>query len=152
MKADFHFLVLPNITEKLPTIGFKASLVDCPPNIKLADEQFSTPKNIDVLLGASIFYDLLKSGRIRLGKNERIILQETVLGWILAGTIYINLYEPVYNKTVCNFIMESSSENLNETLTKFWQTEEIPEKQHMSREEIQCETYFKNTMKRSIDG
>jgi len=55
-----------------------------PKDIRLADEQFDQPGDIDLLIGADLFYEMLRSGRRTLpGKYP--VLQETVLSWTLSG-------------------------------------------------------------------
>ena len=48
--------------------------------MKLADKLFNHPEKVDLFIGA----ELLQSGRLRLRGNYPM-LQETVLGWIVAG-------------------------------------------------------------------
>lgn len=99
-----------------------------PKDIKLADEQFNKPKGIDVLLGANIFYDLLKTGQIKLSKNMPV-LQETVFGWIISGNLSLHSnFKNHSQKFTCNFIQENEMNYLNDTLVKFWQIEELPKK------------------------
>jgi len=55
-----------------------------PKEIKLADEQFDQPGSIDLLLGADLIYEMLRSGRHTRPGNYPL-LQETVLGGALSG-------------------------------------------------------------------
>jgi len=50
----------------------------------LADEQFDQPGDIDLLIAADLFYDMLQLGR-RTRPDNYPVLQKTVLGWILSG-------------------------------------------------------------------
>lgn len=123
-----------------------------PKDIKLADEQFNKPKGIDVLLGANIFYDLLKTGQIKLSKNMPV-LQETVSGWIISGNLSLHSnFKNHSQKFTCNFIQENEMNSLNDTLVKFWQIEELPKKQMLSREAQFCESYFTNTTIRNSEN
>jgi hypothetical protein len=54
-----------------------------PTDIKLADEQFHQPGNIDLLIGADLFYEITRPGRRT--RPGLPVLQETVLGWTAAG-------------------------------------------------------------------
>jgi len=76
--------VLKNITGLIPSVKFDISNWKIPKDIKLADELFNHPVKVDLLIGAELFYELLQSGRLRLPGNYPM-LQETVLGWIVAG-------------------------------------------------------------------
>jgi len=55
-----------------------------PKDIKLADEQFEQPGGIDLLIGADLFFDMLRPGR-RTRPGNYPFLQETLLGWTHSG-------------------------------------------------------------------
>ncbi|GFW21319.1 uncharacterized protein TNCV_1531441 [Trichonephila clavipes] len=57
-----------------------------PNEIKLADYKFNIPGKIDVLLGAEIFYELLRPGQIYCG-DSRLLLQNTVFGYVVSGSV-----------------------------------------------------------------
>jgi len=76
--------ILSNITGTTPstqldTIGWKL-----PKDIKLADEHFDQSRGTDILNGADVFFEILRSGR-RTRPGNYPVLQETVLGWTLSG-------------------------------------------------------------------
>ena len=76
--------VLPNITGMTPATKLNTTDWKIPTDIKLADEHFHEPGNIDLLIRADLFYEISHPGRrTRLGNYS--VLQETVLGWTLAG-------------------------------------------------------------------
>jgi len=77
--------VLPDITGTTPATKLDTSKWKLPTDIKLADETFNIPGDIDLLVGADLFYEILESGR-RTRPNFPV-LQETVLGWTLSGKI-----------------------------------------------------------------
>jgi hypothetical protein len=55
-----------------------------PKDLILADETFNVPGKIDLLIGADIFYEIIRSdNRTRPGNYP--VLQETALGWIISG-------------------------------------------------------------------
>ncbi|XP_030767150.1 uncharacterized protein LOC115890927 [Sitophilus oryzae] len=128
------------ITEEIPQIKFDISHIKIPDNIQLADPKFNIPNNIDILIGASIFYDLIMGESISLGTKQPT-LRKTKLGWILSGIIH----NKQVNKQICNL-------SLNKQLTRFWEIEEVPFKKHFSLEEQYCESYFKETTTRNEDG
>lgn len=57
----------------MPQISFDISSMNIPSDIILADENFSQSGPIDVLLGASIFFDILCVGQIKISKNGPIL-------------------------------------------------------------------------------
>nr|CAI5829830.1 unnamed protein product [Callosobruchus analis] len=115
-QCDISCLVVPIITCNIPPHLFNISQLGIPSNIALSDPSFECPRDVDILLGASIFWDLLLSGKIHLGKNMPS-LRNTQFGWIITGTI------PIQNNiSVCNLATVHISED--DQLKKFWELEE----------------------------
>ena len=79
-------LIIDKITDNIPHMSFSKSLFSFPQGISLADEQYNESKSIDILLGANIFWSLITDGQRTLGHNQPI-LKNTVLGWIISGSI-----------------------------------------------------------------
>ncbi|KYN17769.1 hypothetical protein ALC57_09939 [Trachymyrmex cornetzi] len=77
-------VVTDRVTEKLPSVSFPRNAVRLPRNIQLADPNFNVSSEIDILIGAELFWDLLCVGQINSTSNHPQ-LQKTRLGWILAG-------------------------------------------------------------------
>jgi hypothetical protein len=75
---------LSNITGTTPSSKLDISSWKIPRDIKLADEHFYQPGAIDLLIGADLFYEILRPGR-RTRPGNYPVLQETVLGWTLSG-------------------------------------------------------------------
>jgi hypothetical protein len=86
--SDWHTTldcaVLPNITGITQSTKLDTSSWKIPRDIKLADEHFDQTGPIDLLIGADLFYEILRSGR-RSRPGNYPVLQETVLGWTLSG-------------------------------------------------------------------
>lgn len=150
LTTSFHknikCLVVPQITGQLPNIFINVSELDFPNNINLADPYFNCPSDIDLLLGADIFFEILYPDKITLG-TDRPVLQSTKLGWLVAGPLNLNSnkHEP---KLHCHFTKE-----ISENLTKFWKLEEIPSsKPSMTSEEEFCEEHFSQNTHRDENG
>ncbi|GFQ75684.1 integrase catalytic domain-containing protein [Trichonephila clavata] len=97
--------------------------MNLPQNITYADAEFNVPKQIDILLGGEIFYELLKSKQIKLHDNS-IILQDSVFGYIVTGSIQ----NDQSNYYFFNFIQDQVDKNL----TKFWDLKAIGIKEESS--------------------
>ncbi|GFX53172.1 integrase catalytic domain-containing protein [Trichonephila clavipes] len=54
--------------------------------VPLADDKFNIPDRIDMLLGAEIFYELLKPGKFYCD-NSHLVLQNTVFGYVVSGSV-----------------------------------------------------------------
>ncbi|GFX84821.1 integrase catalytic domain-containing protein [Trichonephila clavipes] len=89
-----------------------------PNEIKLADYKFNIPGKIDVLLGAEIFYELLRPGQIYCG-DSRLLLQNTVFGYVVSGSVGDEVRD---NNIHCGLIRDG---DLNTTLRSFWELESI---------------------------
>lgn len=143
-KINTHCLVVPNITEQLPFASFPASSLQLPRNISLADPEFNVKGKIDLLIGASVFWQLLSIGQISLGNNLPI-LQKTRFGWLVSGPLPVNPARKL--KVVCNF-----SQNLEIDLERFWDIQNYEEPRKLSKNEQFCEEHFVNTTQRDETG
>jgi len=74
---------LSDITGTTPATKLDTTNWNFPTDIKLADENFNIPEDIDLLLGADPFYEMLRSGRRT--RPGYPVLQKTVLRWTLSG-------------------------------------------------------------------
>lgn len=155
--------ILPNITCKLPQIPLDKSRLNIPMHCKLSDPFFSSPSDIDMLIGADLYYDLLLDETYRLGRNLPV-LQNTHLGWVIAGNFPITT--PPRNRnssqlnvnssflqprnapdTVSMLVHSSEDSSLDKLLPRFWNIEEISEKSVLPIEDELAESIFSSTTK-----
>ncbi|XP_056637683.1 uncharacterized protein LOC130445821 [Diorhabda sublineata] len=142
--------VLPKITCKLPQVKINVSQLRLPTDIILANPEFNIPSEIHIPVGADLYYKLLTPGIIDLGKKLPS-LQNTSLGWMIAGTIpnsasfnSVNIQNNDSVFTSCNHI-SISNKDLSSSLSKFWEQEEIPSKSILSSDDELVETIFQNS-------
>lgn len=136
--------VLPEITSSLPPVSIQSELLQLPNNIQLADAHFNESQQIDILIGADMFWDLLTEGKMRLQNGP--FLQNTKLGWIISGLMHSN------NSKCDNLIHCNFTQAIDNQLKMFLELEELPKANLLSDDEIACEEHFiKNTM-RTADG
>ncbi|XP_062556775.1 uncharacterized protein LOC134221602 [Armigeres subalbatus] len=147
VSSELKFYVLPKITSNLPQQSFGISSWSIPKGISLADPSFNESGVVDVILGAVIFYDLLLEAQRKL-HGSRLILRNTQLGWIVAGSVPEN--SVVSYNTVASTPV--TTEELFEELTKFWELESCHTKSSLSVEESACEAIFEETTTRASDG
>ncbi|CAI6342683.1 unnamed protein product [Macrosiphum euphorbiae] len=95
--------VLPTITGDLPTQRFDTNQLNIPREIQsnLADPEYSKPGSVDMLLGAEIFFEILRQDKHFV--SEHAAFQDTVFGWILVGKVLtqpsvLSLVRPVINQ------------------------------------------------------
>ena len=139
-------LVLSSITQQLPTISIDRSSLDIPPNLQLADPQFSQPGDIDLLIGAELFFDLLCEGRFKICDSTPT-LQNTVFGWIISGKIKVN--QKANSTSVCHL---STHHDINKIMQRFWDLEDHNgEKQYTGNDKF-CKDLFMQTTTRDEHG
>ncbi|XP_043263007.1 uncharacterized protein LOC122403517 [Colletes gigas] len=144
-QSEVEFVALPKITSLLPSRRVHRKELPIPHNIKLADPEFDKPAEIDALIGTTLFYKLLNIGQIKLSGASDVMLQKTMLGWIVVGEVH-KANNKAGSKS-CYLI-----KSLDNQLTRFWEVEEVPHKKHCSLEETKCETLYVETTKRDHDG
>ena len=142
-ELKLHCLVLDTITSVTPSMRINPYDLKIPTNIQLSDPNFCQPGDINLLIGSSVFWNLLSIGQIKLGPNLPII-QKTRLGWVVAGPLQ-NLSEQVQ----CNF---SRIDDSFDMIARFWQFENYPNEKVNTPEETSCEVLFQNTTHRDPNG
>jgi len=100
IKSDFNSfeinaIILNKLTTHIPGYNIdnlsKTDLL----GLKLADPNINKSKSIDIILGADIFFNLLRKNQVKVSK--KIIAQETVFGYILTGTMARLLNQVCHN-------------------------------------------------------
>ncbi|GBM66014.1 hypothetical protein AVEN_39181-1 [Araneus ventricosus] len=142
--ATLDFLVIPKITDLMPSTSIDLEEIKIPSYVKLADPNFFSPAKVDLLIGAELFFSILKENRLCI--NNSLILQETVFGHVLSGTV-----EGKQEIQHCGLI--SQVENLDNLVKKFWEVENITDMPtSKNKEELECENHFMQTYRRDKDG
>ncbi|GFT55934.1 integrase catalytic domain-containing protein [Trichonephila clavipes] len=115
-ESELMLLVVNKITDLIPN-----KVIDVDVNVSefvpLADDKFNIPDRIDMLLGAEIFYELLKPGKFYCD-NSHLVLQNTVFGYVVSGSVD----QVTENRVHCGLIVD---DDLNKTLKKFWEIEGV---------------------------
>ncbi|XP_045466618.1 uncharacterized protein LOC123675313 [Harmonia axyridis] len=146
-KLNTTFVVLDKITDNLPIKKLNINELKIPDNLTLADNSFNVPAPIQMLLGVTVFYDLLCVGQIRFQRGHPI-MQKTKLGWIISGSLF-STPKPNYDEvSVCNL----STDSIGQQLEKFWVMEDYDNRPRLNKEERECEINFIQSTKREEDG
>lgn len=144
--------ILTAITCRLPQAKINTDSWNIPSDMPLADVSFSTPSDVDLLLGADVYYKLLACGIVQLGKNLPILLN-TYLGWVIGGPFSFNASQNRHTSHLSVSLLtytekETSEENILEKMvSRFWALEEISPNIPLSLEDEQAETLFLKTTK-----
>ena len=118
-------LILSKITSNLPlhpvSLDSKWKHLD---GLQLADPEFGTPGNVDLLLGADTFSRVVLHGR-RFGPSGSPSAFKTRFGWVLAGAVHIGQHTSQSSANQC-YISTITEENLriDDALRRFWETED----------------------------
>lgn len=136
---------MEKITSNLPMNTIDASEFIHLQNLELADPNYSTPGNIDVLLGADIYGQIIIAGLVK-GPMGSPIAQNTHLGWILFGKIGET------QKSSVTTSYHITSDPLESTLKKFWEIEEVSTTRLLTSEENACEDIFDTMHTRNKEG
>ncbi|GFV99779.1 DUF1758 domain-containing protein [Trichonephila clavipes] len=115
-ESELMLLVVNKITDLIPN-----KVIDVDVNVSefvpLADGKFNIPDRIDMLLGAELFYELLKPGKFYCD-NSHLVLKNTVFGYVVSGSVD----KVTENRVHCGLIVD---DDLNKTLKKFWEIEGV---------------------------
>lgn len=142
---DTQYLVLETISSSIPSMRIHTEAINLPKHLRLADPQFYEPAPIDLLLGANIFWQVIGSGRIQLGK-QLPTLQETEFGWLVAGCT------PHTNNNTSNDCFFTDNNNTDQ-LSRFWELDSMSASQvNDPCDSDACEVIFTQTTTRQDDG
>ncbi|XP_040175623.1 uncharacterized protein LOC120908545 [Anopheles arabiensis] len=144
--ASGKFHVLSKLTRELPSSRINRSSWQIPHQVQLADPSFHSPGPIDLIIGAELYYDVVKEGLIKLS-HERVTLQNTAFGWVISGRV--NVHAPSPSSSIVGHVCSTSIE---EQLNKFWELESCRATSTLSVEESNCEKQFAATTTRDTDG
>ncbi|XP_073964467.1 uncharacterized protein [Choristoneura fumiferana] len=151
--VDINCFIVPQITQLLPVRKVDCTSLNIPPNIFLADPTFHLPSEIDLLLGAEIFWSVLGTHRISLGKNKPS-LNKSKFGYLVSGTV-LSCKGNNNNTTVhCNFLQNTADNELQNQLNQFFELETVraPDHNILSKDDNACERHFTLNTTRQSDG
>lgn len=119
--------------------------------MRLADPNFSTSRPIGILIGGEIFFDIIYQNKLRL-KNNLSLLVETAFGWIVIGKIEQQLPNKKFSSFCFSSVSRSENDNLQDTLSRFFDVEPVVHKKKFSKEELACEKSFADSHYRNETG
>ncbi|XP_061710281.1 uncharacterized protein LOC133520037 [Cydia pomonella] len=148
--AEVNCFVVQEITDMIPFTKLNCDSFTIPPHIHLADPNFHEPSEVQMLLGAELFWECITYNHISLGKKKPVLV-ETTLGWLVAGSIHTQNSKQKQPYTVhCNLI---NNIELDAKLDKFFELESVPSTQQIhTKGESECERIFTQTTTRHPDG
>ncbi|XP_043064462.1 uncharacterized protein LOC122320333 [Drosophila ficusphila] len=146
-------VIAPNITERQTSFNVDIGRWKIPQNIQLADPTFFVLQRVYLLIGASLFYELLCVGQIKLPPGLPLI-QKTRLGWVVSGGYGVSNGSALISTIPLPIVSRDNSlDRLDDLLRRFWEVVSCVEPiAHATKEELDCETHFKKHFIRSPAG
>ncbi|XP_061389909.1 uncharacterized protein LOC133325099 [Musca vetustissima] len=144
---DISALVVPHLSNNLPSSTIHSDDLLKLPELVLADPKFYESSKIDILLGADVLPSIMLSG-CRHGICGSLMAQETVFGWILTGPIG-GQKKSRSCPTILSYFCEIS---IDQQISRFWEVEKVPQKKLVSESEKFCEDLYEKTTTRDHEG
>ncbi|XP_058828585.1 uncharacterized protein LOC131688396 [Topomyia yanbarensis] len=145
--ASLECLVTPKVTGTIPSSKINIEHWDLPCGVVLADPEFHTPDKVDLLIGAELFFDILKPSQLNLA-DDLPLLRDTHFGWIVSGVVI----EPQNVNVSIQQANHATIDDIQRMMHQFWQIEEVPDVPKLSTEELACEAHFLSTYERDVSG
>lgn len=151
---NLQLLVVDTITERLPMALVNTSKMRHLSGLPLADDTWYIPGEIEIILGAQLFPHLLLGGRVSpVSEDSTSAIPappalETTLGYVIMGRL------PTLSarQDAAWSFGPITNDELNNNLKRFWELEELPDKQLNSPEDFQCEELYRTSISRDSDG
>lgn len=150
-----QLLILDKITVDIPRQQLSPELVHKAQSFPLADPTFHTPGHIDMVIGGSLFPQILTREQHSLGPQMPYVLG-TQFGYVVMGnapcikTSSDKCASVASTTAICFHAI--SDLDLHQALQRFWQQEEPPAASKKTHEEDLCDKHFANTHTRNADG
>lgn len=136
------------VLEKITSFNVQPGVVtqyDHLKNLKLADT--AETSKIDILLGVVEYAKIIKTGIIKSEKQNEPIAQNSELGWLVCGSVNLT-----GKKKVVTLISNVEIEKRIEEFFTAEDLEDVSEDEKFTKEEKECEEYYKKTTKRDKNG
>ncbi|XP_065092160.1 uncharacterized protein LOC135713002 [Ochlerotatus camptorhynchus] len=149
-ECGVEFLLMDTVTSDLPAQDISVNDWQIPQNLALADPMFNKSQQIDMVLGAKHFHSFFPStARLQLAENLPMLV-DSVFGWVVTGSA--SMIHPAQQQSSNPTIVAVSMLTLEESIERFWKTEELTVSNNYSIEERYCEDYYQSTTSRDTTG
>ena len=132
--------ILPRLASTMPSVQNPERIVVPSEVSPLADTDYLNPSEIDLILGADIFEDVVLDEKIK--TSNGLYFRKTEFGWVASGQTSSRTNHPTQSYHV------TSEFNLK----NFWELEQIPTQSKLTKEEIACEEHFRATTTQDDNG
>ncbi|UYV83440.1 K02A2.6-like [Cordylochernes scorpioides] len=139
-------LVLTKLTNNIPSFTVKKINYSHMKGLILADPSYFKSREIDVILGSDIIFNLIQEERRNGNENEPSAIHSK-LGWLVYGPTSVSERQSFRN--LAHFSSELESEDL---IKRFWELESIPLEEIPTKEEKDCESHYLKNVVRDESG
>ncbi|UYV79361.1 hypothetical protein LAZ67_17002296, partial [Cordylochernes scorpioides] len=139
-------LVLTKLTNNIPSFTVKKINYSHMKGLILTDPSYFKSREIDVILGSDIVFNLIQEGRRNGNENEPSAIHSK-LGWLVYGPTSVSERQSFRN--MAHFSSELESEDL---IKRFWELESIPSEEIPTKEEKDCESHYLKNVVRDESG
>ena len=133
------------MTNDLPSRYINTDNWETVKELQLADPDFNKPAQIDLIIGAGHYEDLMVGNNRLKEPNIPVTYRLSVFGWLVIGCENVQTSN---SSSLQTYFVSSVEDSLN----RFWEIEEMPATKHLTDEERRCEEHFKSTTRRSPEG
>ncbi|XP_055522546.1 uncharacterized protein LOC129716732 [Wyeomyia smithii] len=149
ISCGVEFLIMDKVTADLPAQFVSTAEWNLPTDSFLADPAFNKSQPIDMVIGVKHFYSFFpSSARMQLRENLPLLV-DSVFGWVVAGSA--GLASSTSQQPSCSVVAVSMI-TLEESVERFWKTEDLATTDNYSVEERRCESFFTSTVARTHEG
>lgn len=149
-----QLLILDKITVDIPRQQLAPEVIQKAQSFHLADPSFHIPGHIDMVIGSSLFPQLLTQDQHSLGADMPYVVG-THFGYVVMGNAPCDTKSKPINEVSSTTAISchvSSDSDLHEDLQRFWRQEEPPIASRKSHEENICDQHFADTHERDSSG
>ncbi|UYV63695.1 hypothetical protein LAZ67_2005337 [Cordylochernes scorpioides] len=139
-------LVLTKLTNNIPRFTVKKINYSHMKGLILTDPSYFNTREIDVILGSDIVFNLIQEGRRNGNENEPSAIHSK-LGWLVYGSTSVSERQSFRN--MAHFSSELESEDL---IKRFWELESIHLEEIPTKEEKDCESHYLKNVVRDESG
>ncbi|XP_008544357.1 uncharacterized protein LOC103569052 [Microplitis demolitor] len=146
-QASLNAHILKNITAQIPSVSISPTLWFHIKDLELIDPDFHKSGKID-LIGADFYDQIIRPG-FRSGISSEPIAMKTILGWTILGPSHQQSHQ---SPSLSHYLI--SNPQLQDSLTKFWELEEVLESCNgtLTVEEAECQVHCLATHSRYASG
>uniref|UniRef100_A0AAG5DRE2 Peptidase aspartic putative domain-containing protein n=1 Tax=Anopheles atroparvus TaxID=41427 RepID=A0AAG5DRE2_ANOAO len=150
-EAGVEFLIVEKLMANLPLHDINTTGWNIPSELVLADPEFFKSSAIDIILGARHYASFFEgSAQVKLAPTLPT-LQESVFGWVVTGSFESpELTDGASN--VAHTTAVVCMKTLEESIERFWKSEELWVNDGYSPDERHCEAIDKSTTQRDPSG